>query len=158
MDSSDSSRSQSRTTILPGELAPAFQEDLVQPPEIIRRYLAQRLFPQVRLHMVVHVPPIPLQGIGANHPCHVDCAPSVQPLGQRHFALLCELHTLVGVDVLPQLGSQLLLGVGVEVAEDGGTVGLVAHHNAALPPAIRTLPHHTVAGWSAFTHPKSPPL
>lgn len=158
MDSSDSSRSRSRTTILPGEFTPAFQEDLVQLPKAVRHYLAQWFFSQVRLHMVIHVSPISLQGIGVDHPRHVGYAPPVQSLGQCHLALLHKLYTLVDIDVLPQPDSQLLPGIGAEAAEDGGVIGLVAHYNAALSPAIRTLLYHTVVGWSAFTHPKPPPL
>ena len=51
-----------------------------------------------------------------------------------------------------ELGGQFLLVVGVDVPEDGVTVLLVTHHDAALPATIITLAHHAVAGRFAFCH------
>ena len=44
------------------------------------------------------------------------------------------------------------MGGRKNILEDGIAVLLVPHHDAALPSAIITFAHHTVAGWSAFNH------
>ena len=59
---------------------------------------------------------------------------------------------MIDVYVLTELGGQFFLGISVDVAEDGITVGLVAYHDAALPAAIFPLAYHAVAGWSALCH------
>ena len=41
---------------------------------------------------------------------------------------------------------------GVDVAEDGVAVFLVAHYDASFPPTVVTLAHHAVAGRSALCH------
>ena len=56
------------------------------------------------------------------------------------------------VDVLPEFSGQFFLGICVDIAEDGVTVFLVAHHDAALPPAVLPFTNHAVAGWSSLCH------
>ena len=57
VDSPDGSRSQSWTTILTRELASLFQKKLVQLLQVVRCEFEQQLFPYVRLHVVVQIPP-----------------------------------------------------------------------------------------------------
>ena len=67
-------------------------------------------------------------------------------------AKLRQIHTLIGGDILPELGSQFFLGVGVDVAEDGIAVLLVADDDATLPAAILPLADHSVTGRSSLCH------
>ena len=109
------------------------------------------LLPQVGLDMAVKITAVLLQGAGSEGEGHL-LQPAVQPLRQGHAAVFRQIHALVSVDILPELGGQLLLVVGVNVSEDGVAVFLVAHHDAALPAAILPLAHHAVAGRPALCH------
>ena len=80
--------------------------------------------------------------------------PFIEPLCQRHFTLLCELHALESFDILPKLGCQFLLGVCVDVAENGVALFLVTNDDAALLAAILPLADHAVAGRSSLCHCK----
>ena len=106
--------------------------------------------------MVLDVAAVTIQGIAPHHPLLAH-QPLVQPLGQGEPALLREIDALIGGDALPQPCGQLLLGVGVDIAEDGVAVVLVPHYDTALPAAILPLSYHAVAGRSSFCHVVSPP-
>ena len=78
--------------------------------------------------------------------------PAVQPLAQRHAAVLGQLHITVALDVLVELVQQRLLRLGVDMAEQRLSVFLVADDDAALPASVLPLAHHAVAGRSSFCH------
>ena len=78
--------------------------------------------------------------------------PSAPATPEGHSALLCQIHTLIGGDVLPEFGSQFRLGVGVDVSEDGVAVLLMANDDATLPAVILPPAYHAAAGWSSFCH------
>ena len=68
----------------------------------------------------------------------------LQSLRETHPALLSEIHTLIGGDVLPEFGGQFFWHIGVDVAEDGIAVLLVADDrvSALRRPCfcLRTMP------------------
>ena len=90
--------------------------------------------------------------LGAYRPLFVFRDPAIQPLAQRHAAVLCQFHVAVALDVLVELVQQCLLGLGVDVAEQRLAIFFVADNDAALPAPIFPLTHHAVAGRSSFCH------
>lgn len=101
--------------------------------------------------MVLHVTAVVFQRAGPEDGGHLFQLP-IQPLRECHPALLRQIYTLIGCDVLPEFGSQFFLGVGVDVSEDGFAVLLVAQHDAALPAAVLPLADHAVTGRSSLCH------
>ena len=99
--------------------------------------------------MVLDVAAVTVQGAGPHHPLFAH-QPLVQPLGQGEPALLRQVDALIGGDALPQPCGQLLLGVGVDIAEDRVTVVLMTNYDAPFPAAIVALSYHAVAGRSSF--------
>ena len=95
---------------------------------------------------------VALHGAGTDSAFLVLLQPDIQPLAQRHAAVLGQLHVLVALDTLMELVRQLLLGVCVVVMKDGVAVFLVTHHDAAFPAAIIALAHHAVTGRPALCH------
>lgn len=86
---------------------------------------------------------ISFHGDGTYRSSHV-LQPLIQPLAQCHPALLSQLNALIRLDALPEFGCQFLLGICVDVAEDGITVFLVANYDAPFPSSIFPLAHHAV--------------
>ena len=78
--------------------------------------------------------------------------PAIQPLTQRHAAVLGQLHITVTLDVLVQLVQQRLLRLGVDVTEQRFAIFFVADDDAALPASVVTPSHHAVTGRSSFCH------
>ena len=78
--------------------------------------------------------------------------PTIQPLTQRHAAVLGQLHIAVALDVLVQLVQQSFLGLGIHMTEQRLAVFPAADDDAALPAAVIPLAHHAVAGRSSFCH------
>ncbi len=78
--------------------------------------------------------------------------PDIQPLAQRHAAVLGELHIPIALDALVEFFRDRSLGVGVVVMEDGIAVFLVADDDARLPASVFALAHHAVTGRSSFCH------
>ena len=145
--------------VLPGAgLQPAASlEGVVELPQIRRCHLGEHFRSQLGHNMVFHVFSIMLQCAGAEGGGYLP-QPRLQPFREGHPALFSQIKALVEIDVLTELRGQLLLGVGIEVAEDGIAILLVPHHDAALPVAIFPLAHHAVAGWPALRHSQSPPV
>ena len=131
--------------------APMLFQNIVEIPQVSHCELGKLLLSQIGHDVMCQVIAVVVQSARPKGEGHL-LQPVIQPLCQGHAAILCQVDALVGVDLLPEPGCQLLLGVRVEVAENGGAVCLVAHHNTPLPPAIRPLPHHTVTGRSALCH------
>ena len=113
-----------------GENPAPLQQGAIQLPQVGRREPGELFLPQVGLDMVVKVTSVLFQGAGPEGEGHLF-QPAVQPLRQGHAAALRQVHALVSVDILPELGRQLLWAVSVNVSEDGVAVFLVAHHEPA---------------------------
>ena len=94
---------------------------------------------------------------GADGALLVVLQPGVQPLAQRHAAVLGQLHVAVALNAHVELVHQFFLRVGVVVMEDGIAVFLVSDDDAAFPAAIVAAAHHAVTGRSSFCHFGSPP-
>ena len=108
--------------------------------------------PQIGLDVAPDELLVAAQGVGPQGGRAVVLHPPVQPLAQSHAAVLGELYILKGLQVPVQLVQQFLLGFRQDIPEDGLAVLLVAHHDAALPPAVLPLSDHAVAGRPAFCH------
>ena len=129
---------------------------LIEPLHIFRCDSGQLLIAQAGPDVVLNVAAVVSQRVGPQCICRAP-QPLVQPLREHHPALLCQVGTLVAVDVLTELCGQFLLRGSVDVAEDGVAVFLVAHHDTALPASVVTLAYHAVTRWSALRHELSPP-
>lgn len=101
---------------------------------------------------------IAVQGGGTKRSGHVLVQPFVQPDGEGHIAFFGQINTFIGFGELSQLDRQLFLRWRGDVTEDGVTVFLVAHHDAAFPAPILPLAYHAVTGRSSFCHGFSPPI
>ena len=133
-------------------LAPVLLHLPVQGLHVSGSHLAHRPVPQPGLDVALDVLPVTLQRGLTHHGRDVLLQPAVQPLSQRHPAILAQVHIPVLLDALVQLFHQGLLTFGGDVAEDGLAVLLVAHHDAALPASVLPFAHHAVAGRSALCH------
>ena len=131
-------------------------QHIIKPLDVHCFDLTDSFLSKAGTDMVLDVAAVTVQGAGPHHPLLAH-QPLVQPLGQGEPALLRQVDALIGGDALPQPCGQFLLGVGVDIAEDGVAVVLVPHYDAALPSAILPLTYHAVAGRSSFCHVVSPP-
>ena len=131
-------------------------QHIIKPLDVRRLELPDPFLSKAGTDMVLDVAAVTVQGAGPHHPLLAH-QPLVQPLGQGEPALLRQVDALIGGDALPQPCGQLLLGVGVDIVEDGVAVVLVSHYDAALPAAVLPLSYHAVAGRSSFCHVISPP-
>ena len=110
------------------------------------------LVAQLRLDIVFDVAAVALERTGPHRARLVLREPTIQPLTQRHAAVLGQLHIPVALDVLVQLVQQCLLRLGIHMTEQWLTVFPVPNDDAAFPSSIVTLSHHAVAGRSSFCH------
>ena len=108
--------------------------------------------PSCGFDVVFDVAAVALEGTGAHRTRLVLREPAVQPLAQRHAAVLGQLHIAVALDVLVQLVQQSFLGLSIHMTEQRLAVFPVADDDAALPAAVIPLTHHAVAGRSSFCH------
>ena len=113
---------------------------------------------QVGLYIAPDVLLITAQGVGTQCDGTVLFHPAIQPLAQSHAAVLGELCVLIDIHITVELSQQFFLGFGQHISEDGFTVFLVAHYDAAFPAAILPLAHHAISGWSSLCHVVSPPV
>ena len=132
--------------------APLRFQAAVHPLDVLLGEEGDLFITQLRLDIVFDVAAIAFERTRPYRARLVLCEPAIQPLAQRHAAVLGQLHILIALDALVKLVRQLFLGVGVVVMEDRVAVFLVAYHDAAFPAAVIPLAHHAVAGWSSFCH------
>ena len=132
--------------------APLRFQAAVHPLDVLLGEEGDLLVAQLRLDVVFDVAAVALEGTGAHRTRLVLREPAVQPLAQRHPAVLGQLHIAVALDVLVQLVQQGLLRLGIHMTEQWLAVFPVADDDAALPASIVTLAYHTVAGWPSFCH------
>ena len=131
-------------------------EPPVHPLDVLEADEGHLLVAQLGLDVAFDVAAVAVQGAGADGVRLVLRQPAVQPLTQSHAAVLGQVYITVVLDIAVELVQQLLLGLGVDVAENGLAVLLVTHHDAALPAAVLPLAHHPVAGWASLCHKNSP--
>ena len=132
--------------------APLRFQAAVHPLDVLLRDEGDLLVAQLRLDVVFDVAAVSLEGTGPHRTRLVLREPAVQPLAQRHAAVLGQLHIPVALDVLMELVQQRLLRLGVDMTEQRLAVFPVADDDAALPASVLSPPHHAVTGRSSFCH------
>ena len=132
--------------------APLRFQAAVHPLNVLLREEGDLLVAQLRLDVVFDVAAVALEGTGPHRTRLVLREPAIQPLAQRHPAVLGQLHIAVALDVLVQLIQQSFLGLGIHMTEQRLAVFPVPNDDAAFPSSIVTLSHHAVTGRSSFCH------
>ena len=107
---------------------------------------------QLRLDVVFDVAAIAFERTGPYRARLVLREPAIQPLTQRHAAVLGQFHITVALDVLVELVQQCLLRLGVDMTEQRLAVFPVPNDDAPFPASVLPLAHHAVAGRSSFCH------
>ena len=132
--------------------APLRFQAAVHPLDVLLRDEGDLLVAQLRLDVVFDVAAVALEGTGPHRTRLVLREPAVQPLAQRHPAVLGQLHIPVALDVLMELVQQGLLRLGVDMTEQWLAVFPVADDDAPLPASVVTPSYHAVTGRSSFCH------
>ena len=132
--------------------APLRFQTAVHPLDVLLRDEGDLFIAQLWFDVVFDVAAVALEGTGSHRTRLVLCEPAIQPLTQRHAAVLGQLHITVALDVLVELVQQCLLRLGVDMTEQWFAVFPVADDDAALPASVFSLAHHAVAGRSSFCH------
>ena len=132
--------------------APLRFQAAVHPLDVLLGEEGDLLVAQLRLDVVFDVAAIAFERTGPHRTRLVLREPAVQPLAQRHAAILGQLHIPIALDVLVQLVQQGLLRLGIHMTEQRLAVFPVADDYATLPASVVTPSHHAVAGRSSFCH------
>ena len=135
--------------------APAGFQPPVHPLHVLRRDERNLLAAELRLDVVFDIITVAFQRARPNRAVLVFRKPAVQPLAQRHAAVLGQLHVLIAFDALVQLFRQGFLRLRVDVPEDRVAVCLVPYDDAPFPAPIVALSDHPVPGWPPFSHMQS---
>ena len=107
---------------------------------------------QLWFDVVFDIAAIAFERTGPHRARLVLYEPAIQPLAQRHAAVLGQLHIAVALDVLVELVQQCLLRLGVDMTEQRLAVFFVADDDTAFPAAVLPPAHHAVTGRSSFCH------
>ena len=91
---------------------------------------------QLWFDVVFDIAAIAFERTGPHRARLVLCEPAIQPLAQRHAAVLGQLHITVALDVLMEFVQQRLLRLGVDMTEQRLTVFPVPNDDAAFPSSI----------------------
>ena len=83
--------------------APLRFQAAVHPLDVLLGEEGYLLVAQLRLDVVFDVAAVALEGTGPHRTRLVLCEPPIQPLAQRHAAVLGQLHIAVALDVLVEL-------------------------------------------------------
>lgn len=132
--------------------APLRFQAAVHPLDVLLGEEGDLLVAQLRLDVVFDVAAIAFERTGPHRTRLVLREPAIQPLAQRHPAVLGQLHIAVALDVLMQLVQQGLLRLGIHMTEQRLAVFPVADDDATLPASVLPLSYHAVAGRSSFCH------
>ena len=106
---------------------------------------AQHFISQRRLDVMTHVTAIPPDGTLAQRRLGVACEPLLDPIAQRHVALLAQIRVAIAVDGHVQLRHQLLLRFGEDRFVDRRSVFLVSDDDTAFPASVLALADEPVA-------------
>lgn len=98
--------------------APLRFQAAVHPLDVLLGEEGDLLVAQLRLDVVFDVATVALEGTGPHRTRLVLREPAIQPLAQRHPAVLGQLHIAVALDVLVQLVQQGLLRLGIDELKD----------------------------------------
>ena len=132
--------------------APLRFQTAVHSLDVLLRDEGYLLVAQLWFDVVFDIAAIAFERTGPHRARLVLREPAIQPLTQRHAAVLSQLHIPVALDVLVQLVQQRLLRLGIHMTEQRFAVFPVSNDDAALPASIVTLSHHAVTGRSSFCH------
>lgn len=115
----------------------------------------KRFLPKMGDHMKIHFLLIMFERVGAEGGGHL-VEPLLQSFCKSHSALLRQIGALICFDVLTEFRGQLLLRLGIDIAENGGAVLFVPDDDTRPPAAIIALLYHAIPGRSAFRHGQLP--
>ena len=135
--------------------APAGFQPPVHPLHVLRRDERNLLAAELRLDVVFDIIAVAFQRARADRAVLVFREPAVQPLAQRHAAVLGQLHVLIAFNALVELFRQRFLRLRVDVPEDRVAVCLVSHDDAPFPAPIVAFSDHPIPGWPPFSHMQS---
>ena len=117
---------------------------------------AQPLAAQRRLDVMTHVAAIPADGTLAQRRLGVACEPLLDPIAQRHVALLAQIRVPVAIDGAVELRHQLFLCFGEDGFIDRRAVLLMSDDDAAFPSSVFSFANKPVAVRSFSCHIVSP--
>ena len=132
--------------------APLRFQAAVHPLDVLLGEEGDLFITQLRLDIVFDVAAIAFERTRPYRARLVLCEPAIQPLAQRHAAVLGQLHIAVALDVLVQLIQQSFLGLGIHMTEQRLAVFPMADDDTAFPAAVLPLAYHAVTGRSSFCH------
>ena len=132
--------------------APLRFQAAVHPLDVLPGDKGDLFIAQLWFDVVFDIAVIAFERTGPHRARLVLREPAVQPLAQRHAAVLGQLHITVALDVLVELVQQCLLRLGVDMTEQRLAVFPVSNDDAAFPASIVTPSHHAVTGRSSFCH------
>ena len=132
--------------------APLRFQTAVHSLDVLLRDKGDLFIAQLWFDVVFDIAAIAFERTGPHRACLILREPAIQPLAQRHAAVLGQLHITVALDVLVELVQQCLLRLGVDMTEQRLAVFPVADDDAAFPSSVFSLAHHAVAGRSSFYH------
>ena len=132
--------------------APLRFQTAVHSLDVLLRDKGDLFIAQLWFDVVFDIAAIAFERTGPHRTRLVLCEPAIQPLAQRHAAVLGQLHITVALDVLVELVQQCLLRLGVDMTEQRLAVFPVPNDDASFPASIVTLSHHAVTGRSSFCH------
>lgn len=132
--------------------APLRFQAAVHPLDVLPGDKGDLFIAQLWFNVVFDIAVIAFERTGPHRARLVLREPAVQPLAQRHAAVLGQLHITVALDVLVELVQQCLLRLGVDMTEQRLAVFPVSNDDAAFPASIVTPSHHAVTGRSSFCH------
>ena len=132
--------------------APAGFQPPVHPLHVLRRDERNLLAAELRLDVVFDIIAVAFQRARPDRAVLVFREPAIQPLAQRHAAVLGQLHVLIAFNALVELFRQRFLRLRVDVPEDRVAVCLVPHDDAPFPAPIVTFSDHPIPGWPPFAH------
>ena len=112
----------------------------VHPLDVLLGEEGDLLVAQLRLDVVFDVAAVALEGTGPHRTRLVLREPAVQPLAQRHAAVLGQLHIAVALNVLVELVQQGLLRLGILIALLGGLGQAFSSSRGTSLPARYSLP------------------
>ena len=117
---------------------------------------AQHLVAQHRLDVMTYVAAIPADGTLAQRRFGVACEPLLDPIAQRHVALLAQIRVAVAVDGTVELRHQFFLRFGEDGFVDRRAILLVSDDDAAFPSSVFSFANKPVAVRSFSCHSVSP--
>ena len=116
--------------------APLRFQPAVHSLDVLLRDKRDLFIAQLWFDVVFDIAAIAFERTGPHRARFVLCEPAIQPLAQRHAAVLGQLHITVALDVLMEFVQQRLLRLSVDMTEQWLAVFPVLNDDAAFPSPI----------------------